>query len=143
VFVSAGTKVQASGTLDGARRLYAARLDVAAAEEALGGSDLEDALKSAKEANATAARVRSVTTEIADLLASAEQAATATSETSEEAVRTVSLTRRQTSATADLLALIAGYQTSATRFADDTNRALQRILRALRKTNESFPGGGG
>ena len=138
--VAAGAKVQARGSLSGAQQLYEARLGVARAQEALGSSDLHDAVASAGRANETAEKVRAITTEIADLLASAEAVAGSTSETSQRAVRNVALTRRQTRASGDLLALIAGYQRAATSFAADTNSALRRILRAVRRTNRSFPG---
>lgn len=140
--VSATTKAQAHSTLESAHRLYEARLGVMKAEEALGGSDLDTAVESAGRANATAEKVKTITTDIADLLASAEAAARATSSTSKRAVENVTLTRRQTGATSDVLAVIAEYQQAASAFADDTNAALRRILRALRKTNRSFPGGG-
>jgi hypothetical protein len=38
------------------------------------------------------------------------------------------------------LGAIAGYQRAASRNAAVTNRALRRILHALRKTNEEFEG---
>ena len=140
--VSATTKAQARSTLDSALRLYEARLGVMRAQEALGESDLDDAVASATRANETAERVKAITTDIADLLASAETAAQATSSTSKKAVKNVTLTRRQTAATSDVLAVIAGYQRAASGFADETNAALRRILKAIRKTNRSFPGGG-
>ena len=58
---------------------------------------------------------------------------------SRRGVRNVVLTQRQTEAVADILAVVAGYQQAATGFADDTNAALIRVLRALRRTNEEFP----
>lgn len=140
--VSATTKAQALSTLESAHRLYDARLGVMEAQEELGESDLDDAVESAGRANATAERVKAITTDIADLLFSAETAAKATSSTSKRAVENVTLTRRQTAATSDVLAVIAGYQRAASGFADNTNAALKRILRALRKTNRSFPGQG-
>jgi hypothetical protein len=139
--VAVQAKTQAHSTLDQAHRLYEARLQVAQAQKDLGNSDLDTAVDSAGKANATAERVKAITTEIADLLGAADIAAAATSKTSRASVKNVALTRKQTVATSNVLAAIAGYQRVATRFATETNRALVRILRAVRKTNESFPGG--
>jgi hypothetical protein len=74
------------------------------------------------------------------LLGSAEKTAAGVTRVSRASVRNVSLSRQQTGATTDLLGLISGYQRAAGGFAKDTNSALERILRAVRRTNRSFPG---
>jgi len=140
MFVSIGAKNNAHSTLEQAQHLYQARVDVGEAQEALGDSDLGSAIESARKTNETADRVHAITTQIASLLESAEVSATATSRLSGQSVRNVSLSRKQTKATTDLLGLISGYQRAAGGFAVDTNSALERILRALKRTNRSFPG---
>jgi len=140
-FVAADAKRTADSTVEQAERLYTARLGVARAQEDLGRSDLDSAITSAGQANATADKVKAVTTRIAGLLEAAEATAAATARTSRRAVGNVTLTRRQTVASGDVLAAIAGYQRAASTFAADTNSALRRILTALRETNRSFPGG--
>jgi hypothetical protein len=47
--------------------------------------------------------------------------------------------RAQTAVAARMLGAISGYQRNALRFASQTNESLKKLLRELRRTNESFP----
>ena len=130
----------ASGARHSAKALYEARLQVAEAQEQVGGSDLEDAVQGAREANASALAVKTITARIAALLHATRDDAEVIGRSSQRGVSTVVATRQQTEAAARALAAISAYQRSATKSAITTNRALRRILHALRETNESFPG---
>lgn len=140
-FVASGqTASSAEETLDNARRLYRARAQVAESEGKIGESDLESAVVSAREANATAERVGRVTARIARLLERTDAVAASIAASSSRGVRSTAVSRRQTEIAARILAWIAGYQRDSARFSALNNRALQRSLRALRETNRSFPG---
>ena len=120
--------------------MYEARLQVTRTQEQMGESNLDDAVKGAKTANASAARVRGITEQIADRLHEARVDAAAIGASSRRGAATVVATRRQTETAAEALAAISAYQRSATASTVRTNRALERILRALRETNEDFQG---
>lgn len=137
---SANTAASAEDTLDNARRLAAARTDVTEAQEAIGESDLESAVVSAREANATALRVGNVTDRIARLLETTDALAAAITGASQRGVLSTQVTRRQSQLAARIIAWIAGYQRDSARFSEVNNRALRRSLAALRETNRSFPG---
>jgi hypothetical protein len=139
--VSMQTRSDANTSLDGARRLYAARLQVSEAQKALGESDLSDAVRSARSANAVAVEVGEATSKIVALLENTDDAAADIARAARRGTQGAVFTRRQSEIVGDALGAIAGYQEAASTYAEDTNGALQRILAALRKTNEEFPGG--
>ena len=141
-FVALGARSDAGDTLDGARLLYAARLDVAEAERQLGNSDLDEAVQSARSANSVAIEVGRATSKIVGLLRDTDDAAASIADAARRGTRGAVFTRRQTEIVGEALGAIAGYQRAASRFSKDTNRSLERILAALRGTNEDFPGGG-
>ncbi|MGH2755512.1 MAG: hypothetical protein ACRDLB_13925 [Actinomycetota bacterium] len=141
--VSLGARSDSNETLEGARSLRRARLAVAEAERALGNSDLGEAVTAARSANRVALKVGDATSRIVRLLRETDKAAATIAASARRGTRGAVFTRRQTEIVGDALGAIAGYQRAASRFTGDTNRALRRILAALRKTNEEFPGGGG
>jgi hypothetical protein len=141
-FVSSDVERTARASLEGARELLAARVAVAEAEKALGGSDIGSAIASAREANARAEDVGSITADIVASLRPTGRTAKAITESSKRSAENVGFTRRQAAAANDLVGAVAGYQHAAARLADRTNDALQRILQALRRTNRSFPNPG-
>ena len=137
--VATRSKSQAHSSLEDAIRLRQARIHVAEAQRALGGSDIGDAVRSANEANEIALRVGSLTKRVVTLLAPLSGTTKEAVEQGRRGVRNSVVAKRQTKVAADILGAIAGYQRSAVENADLTNKALRRILRALRETNESFP----
>ncbi|MEA2432622.1 MAG: hypothetical protein QOG54_79 [Actinomycetota bacterium] len=139
---SLGASKDAHSAYEGAERLYQARLDVAEAQKKLGDSSIEDAIISARKANATAESVGVVTKRIARLLAATEGIADAITDASRRGLASTSFVRKQSGVARDILATIAAYQARATRYASINNKALGRILKALRETNDQFPGGG-
>ncbi len=139
VAVSVQSKSQAHGSLEQALRLYRARVEVAEAQRALGSSDLGDAVASGRKANAIALQVGVNTRRIARLLTPLGASARRSVNLGRRGVRSAATTRAQTVLAARVLAAISGYQRNAVRFASDTNVSLRRLLRELRKTNESFP----
>lgn len=141
VFVASSAESTARRARGGAQALLEARVAVAHAQEKLGTTDLDDALDAARSANATAQKVGRITRRIVGLLVPTERTAAAAQSAAARGVRSATVARRQTQVAARVLALIAGYQSTATRQAGKTNAALRRILVALRKTNESFPPG--
>jgi signal transduction histidine kinase len=140
VIVATGSLLNANGARNSAARLYEARQQVARTQEQVGGSNLHDAVAAARNANGSAERVQTITERIAALMDATRRQAASIGSTSRRGVRTVVLTRRQAQAAADALAAISSYQRSASRSAAISNRALRRILRALRRTNNGFPG---
>jgi hypothetical protein len=139
---SVGASKDAHAALQGAERLYQARLAVADSQKQLGESSIDDAIASAEKANATAERVGAVTEKIAALLADTDDIADAITAASDKGLASTSFVRRQSGIARDILATIAAYQQRATRYASINNKALARILKALRATNDDFPGGG-
>ena len=139
--VSMQTRSDAKASLEGARQLYAARLQVAEAQKELGNSDLSDAVQSARSANAIAIEVGEATSKIVALLEDTDDAAANIAQAARRGTQGAVFTRRQSEIVGDALGAIAGYQNAASAFSKDTNRSLRRILVALRKTNEEFPGG--
>ena len=139
--VATQTRSDAGDSLDGARALYAARLHVSEAQKELGNSDLSDAVRSARSANAVAIEVGEATSKIVALLEDTDDAAGDIARAARRGTQGAVFTRRQSEIVGDALGAIAGYQSAASTFSEETNRALQRILVALRKTNEEFPGG--
>jgi hypothetical protein len=137
---SADAAARAETALEGGERLLVARRDVADAERLLGDSNLDDALRSARSANATAVRVGRITDRIARLLESTDAAASGVARSSRRGVSSTASARRQTETAERVLSAIAAYQGNATTFASTNLSALRRVLRALRRTNESFPG---
>jgi hypothetical protein len=137
--VATRSKSQAHSSLEDAIRLREARLDVARAERALGGSDIGDAVRSGRKANAVALRVGTLTDRIVDLLAPLSDSTKEAVEQGRRGIRNSVVARRQTEVAAEILGAIAGYQHAAVTDADETNAALRRILSALRETNESIP----
>ncbi len=141
--VSADAYRTGSGARRGAQRLHDSRVEVARAQERVGGSNLDEALASARAANSAAEKVGRITARVARLLQTTRVTAAAITAASRRGSRSVVFTRRQSEAAARSLFAISRYQTIASRSATVSNRALQRILRALRQTNENFPGGDG
>lgn len=139
--VGAVSLKSASDARSSAQALYEARLEVARAQDQIGGSDLDEAVAGARDANASALSVRKVTRRIADLLHATRLDAEVIGRSSRRGVATVVSARRQAEAAARTLAAISTYQRSSSASTSETNRALARILRALRDTNDSFPGG--
>ena len=139
VAVAFRSKAQAQDSLESALQLREARIDVAEAQEALGGSDIDDAVASGEEANAVALRVGERTERIAALLEPMERSAARSVSESRRGIRGAVAARRQTEIAADVLAALAAYQRAASDNASITNRALRRILVALRETNEDSP----
>lgn len=136
--VGATTFNNAADARRSAATLYEARLQVAKTQEQMGESNLDDAVEGANTANATALRVREITERIADLLHATRVDAAAIGASSRRGAATVVATRRQAETASQALAAISAYQRSATTSTARTNRALVRILRALRETNEDF-----
>lgn len=142
-----GAAVTAERSAAGARRalgdalaLQRARAEVARAEEALGGTDLDDAIARAHKANAVAARVEMITADIVALLEPARADAGALIAAAQQSLSALSATHADARAVAKLLAALAGYQRAANSSAAATNRSLQRILSALRQLNQTLPG---
>lgn len=140
--VAAGGRSDAHGTLATTERLHEAQLAVAEAEADLGGTDLGDAILAARRANQAAVRVGHVTARIVKLLHRSEATVGAMLQASERGASGAIFARDQTRIAASILAAINSYQAAAERYSGVTNRALERVLRALRETNRSFPGGG-
>ena len=138
-FVSANLNRTAQDSLHGALELHGARLSVAAAEKELGGGDIQGALESARRANARAETVGAVTEELVATLRPTSKRAAAITESSRRSAENVAFTRRQATVANDLIGAVAGYQQAASKLAQDTNEALERILAALKETNRSFP----
>jgi hypothetical protein len=139
VAVAFQSKGQAQDSLESALRLRQARIDVAEAQEALGGSDIDDAVASGEEANAVALRVGERTDRIAALLEPMQDSAARSVSEGRRGIRGAVAARRQTEIAADVLAALAAYQRAAGENASITNKALRRILIALRETNEDSP----
>lgn len=137
-FVAVSAQRTASGSLDSAQRLFDAREAVAEAQAQLGDTDLKEGIEAGREANAVALRVRRVTARIVRLLEPTERATRATVASARRGTQGAIVTRRDTAAAADIIAAVNGYQKAATRYATQTNRALRRILVALRETNRTF-----
>ena len=137
--VAYNSKNQAQSSLAQARRLREARLEVARAQKALGSSDINDAARSGNRANAVALRVGQQIDRIAQLLGPLQASATRTTTQGRRGIRGTIAARRQTRVAADVLEALAGYQAEASENAVKTNRALRRILVALKKTNRNFP----
>lgn len=136
--VGAMTFTNAADARRSAATLYEARLQVTRTQNQMGESNLDDAVTGAETANASAARVQQITERIADLLHSTRRDAAAIGASSRRGAASVAATRQQSEAAARALAAISAYQRSATASTTKTNRALVRILRALRETNEEF-----
>jgi hypothetical protein len=141
LFVAVRMRLDANSSLEGTRRLQSARLHVARAQEQLGDSDIEDALARAKKANAAAERVGVLTEKVLALLRPTAVRARSITTEARRGTRNAVTARRRAEVTSRILGAIAGYQRAAGSYANITNRALHRILIALRKTNRSFPGG--
>lgn len=138
LFVALTTSSSAAGALRSALELRSARIELADAQDQVGESDLGDVVAGARDANTTALGVGEATQKILDLLRPTAAAAKRSIASARAGARGATLTRRQTTAAAEVLATISAYQTSASRYSALTNRDLMRILEALRKTNESF-----
>jgi N-acetylglucosamine kinase-like BadF-type ATPase len=137
---SADAAARAETALEGAERLLEGRRDVAEAERLLGESNLDDALRSARSANATAVQVGRITSRIASLLESTDDVASRVARSSKRGVSSTIYARRQTETAARVLSVISAYQDSAAAYSSTNLAALRRILHALRRTNASFPG---
>ena len=135
-----GTHADATASLERARRLEDAQEAVARAEAQLGESDLQTAVATAERANATALEVKSLIERMVRLLAPTRETAGSIVASARSGTSNVVYAHRQTELAAQLLGAIAGYQGSATESARKSNRALERILAALRETNRSFEG---
>lgn len=139
--VAAGRSASsAADALGGGLRLYEARLSVADAQRQLGDSSVDDAIRGARRANATAEKLAVVIDRMADRLSETQSIAGSTSAATRRGVGDAGVIARQTMIAARLLAALNEHQTASTRYAAVNNRALRRILAALRETNESFPG---
>jgi hypothetical protein len=130
----------ARGALESALELRRARLGLAASQKEMGRSDLSGAIAGAEKANASAERVALLTDHIARMVTEAETIIGDINGSSRGSATALGSTAKQTDVVADILGAISGYQGAATRSADVTNEALERILAALRATNENFPG---
>lgn len=134
----------AAGTaLRGSIRSREAERSVVRAQGRLTGADVGEALDSIRRANEAADRVAGLTRRLVGLLEATLAETTGAVEASREGASRTVTARRETDLAAQLLAAIAGYQASASDSAAATNRALRRILEALRATNREFPGPGG
>ena len=138
--VGATSLSSASDARRSAQALYDARLEVARAQGQIGSSDLEEAVAGAREANSSALGVKRITRRIADLLHATRLDAAEIGRSSRRGVSTVVSARKQAEAAARSLSAISTYQRSSSSATRRTNAALVRILRALRETNDSFPG---
>ena len=139
VAVAFRSKSQAQDSLESALQLREARLDVARAQDALGSSDIGDAITSGRKANAVALRVGERTDRIAALLEPMRESVERSTSQGRRGIRGAVAARRQTEIAAEVLEALAGYQRAATDSASVTNGALRRILTALRETNEDAP----
>lgn len=139
VVASYQVRSQARTTLEGQVRLYSARQHVARAQEALGDADIKDALIGATGANEAAERVSLVTRRIVKLLRPTTRTADVIAASARTGLRGARFARRQTEVAAQVLGAISGYQSAARDYSNSTNRALRRILAALRETNATFP----
>jgi hypothetical protein len=130
---------QATDALSSAERLRATRLELTRAQEAVGGSDLSDALAGAVAANEVAERLRRSTARMIPLLRSADEAgATTVAATKRTATALRKIIRRARPASR-VLRTIAREQGASSGAARVTNSFLRRILAALKRTNRSFP----
>lgn len=139
VVASYQVRTQARTALEGQVRLFSAREHVALAQEALGDADIEDALIGATQANEAAERVSLVTRRIVKLLRPTTRTAGVIAASARTALRGARFARRQTEVAAQVLGAISGYQSAARDYSSSTNRALRRIIAALRETNATFP----
>lgn len=144
---AAGAAVVAERSAAGARatladtvRLQRARAEVARAEAALGGTDLDDAIARAQRANAVAERVQALTARIVALLEPARADADALIGAARGSLSALRSARAGAGRAAELLAALAGYQRAAGSSAAATNASLRRILAALEELNRSLPG---
>lgn len=132
----------AEGALRDSLRARAAEVAVVKAQGRLTGTDVGEALTSIRQANQAAGRVAALTRSLAASLEATVGETTGAVEASREGAGRTTAALRETEAVSGLLAAIAGYQASASDSADETNRALRRILRALRETNRELSGQG-
>ncbi|MDQ3956052.1 MAG: hypothetical protein M3285_10955 [Actinomycetota bacterium] len=139
VAVAIQSRSQAAGSLEQALRLHRARVQVAEAQKALGSGDLSDAVVSGEKANEIALQVGKNTRAIAKLLRPLGGSARRSVVLGRRGTGYAAATRAQTAVAARMLGAISGYQRNAVRFASETNDALSKVLRELRRTNESFP----
>ena len=139
VVVAFRSKTQAHSSLQSAISLREARRDVAEAQSALDSSDIDDAIRSARKANSIAVRVGVQADKIARLLEPLRATVAESTAEGRRGIAQAASARRRTEVAAEVLEALAGYQRSATENATVTNRALVRILAALRETNEGLP----
>lgn len=132
----------AEGALHDSLRARAAEVSVVKAQGRLTGTDVGEALTAIRQANQAAGRVATLTRSLAASLEATVGETTGAVEASREGAGRTTAALRETEAVAELLAAIAGYQASASSSADETNKALRRILRALRETNRELSGQG-
>ena len=130
---------QAARSADDALRLRAAQVEVARAQRTVGSGDIEGAIGSIRRANTIAVRIDRLTSQILGLLSPTARSVAGTISLARRAARNAAQSRRLTQAVSGALAAIAAYQQSASSYGRITNRALRKILLALRRTNRSFP----
>ena len=131
---------QAARSADDALALRAAQVEVARTQRSVGGSDIEGAIASIRRANAIAVGIDRLTSHILGLLDPTARSVAGTISLARRGARNAAQSRRLTQTVSGALAAIAAYQQSGSSYGRVTNRALRRILRALRRTNRSFPG---
>ena len=140
VVLAESSATKARGALLDALRLQRAQLEVARAQEALGGTDLDDAIARAERANHAARRIEAVTARIVSLLEAARADADIVIAAARRSLRSLKTTRADAGTAAELLAALAAHQRDSAGSAAVTNHALARILAALERLNRSLPG---
>jgi hypothetical protein len=140
VIVGATGAAGARETLRNTQRLHRAQVEVARAQDRLGGNDLSDAVDSARRANAIALRVGDVSKDIVRLMDDVLPTVERILRASEQGASSTVFARDQVDVAGEILASISGFQRAVDRDAARTNAALRRVLEALRDVNSSFPG---
>jgi len=137
--VARQTLTQAETTQQGAARLREARLGLVDAQDALGNSDLEDAVAGAEGANKAALEVKASTSLLLRTLQGLANDVDGLTATSAASGKSLDLTRERMRLAAQLLEAVSSEQQAASDATSYTTRYLRRILAALRETNRSFP----
>lgn len=133
------TLSQAETTQQGAARLRETRLGLVEAQNALGDTNLEDAVAGAEGANEAALEVKASTALLLQRLRGLAEDVEQLTSTSASSGQSLELTRERMHLATQLLEAVRSEQQAASDATSYTTRSLRRILTALRETNRSFP----
>jgi len=122
-----------------AARLRETRLGLVDAQNALGDSDLEEAVAGAEGANEAALEVKASTSLLLRRLQGLANDVDGLTATSAASGKSLDLTRERMRLATQLLEAVNSEQQAASDATSYTTRYLRRILVALRETNRSFP----